>query len=71
MPTKPVISAEDKARRQQVVDSALGSLRLEGLEPSADALQILEQFKQGQISLDEMSQAIDGLYSRRPVHVSE
>ena len=68
MLTKPVLSEEDKTLRQQGVDSALGSLRLEGLEPSAEVLQILEQFKQGQVSLDEMGQAID-LFHRQPVHV--
>ena len=70
MLTKPEISEKEKAFRQQGVDSALGSLRLEGLEPSAEVLEIAEQFKQGEISLDQMSQMIHVLLHRRSVHIS-
>ena len=66
-----VISAEEKARRQQVVESALSSLRLEGFEASSEALVIVEQFKRGEISLEEMGQAIDVRLRHRPVHIPE
>jgi len=51
--TTPVISAEERARRQRAIDFARGSLRFEGLIPSPEGEQINQRFIAGEITIDE------------------
>jgi hypothetical protein len=44
--------------RRLAVESAIGSLRIENLELDAVPNRILEQYMQGEISMDEMSRQI-------------
>jgi hypothetical protein len=53
----PVAPAELVDRRL-AVESAIGSLRIENLEPDGIPSRILEQFAKGEISMDEMSRLI-------------
>lgn len=46
------------------VENALTSVRIEGLEPSAEGLQIFEQYASGEITLEEMGRAVDALIER-------
>jgi len=46
--------------RRQAVECVLGSLRIEGLTLEGVALDAVESYASGQISLDEMSIAIRG-----------
>ena len=56
----PSHSAEtsDTARRRRHMESALGSLRIAGLEVSAETRAILERFVIGEIGSDQMIEAI-------------
>jgi hypothetical protein len=58
--------------RQGEVENALASVRLEGLEPSAEALSVFERYANGEISLEEMGAAIDAAAERDygPVRLS-
>jgi hypothetical protein len=55
--TLPVASVELDDRRL-AVESALGSLRIEGMELEAEGREILERFANGEMSLPEMRSAI-------------
>ena len=44
--------------KAQIVDSAVGSVRAEGLEPSAEALEALEKFSAGEITAFELHQTV-------------
>jgi Antitoxin VbhA len=45
--------------RAQQMENALASGRLEGLEPSPGANAIFQRYAAGELTLDEMGQAID------------
>jgi 3,4-dihydroxy-2-butanone 4-phosphate synthase len=59
------------ATRQGEVENALASVRLEGLEPSAEALELFHQYADGQIDSEELdvlfAEHIDRTYG--PLHV--
>lgn len=59
-----VVTDELRASRARVVENALASGRMEGLEPSAGAMAIFQQFIDGELTLEEMSAAIQK-YARR------
>jgi hypothetical protein len=42
------------AERRRAVQSAIGSLRIEGMEPDAEELEIVERFARGEIDLSTM-----------------
>ena len=44
--------------RRRALESALGSLRIEGMELESEGLEILHRFARGEISLPEMRNAI-------------
>jgi hypothetical protein len=56
----PVITPKSAEldHRRLAVESAIGTLRIENLELDAIPNRILEQYAQGEISLDEMSRLI-------------
>ena len=64
------MSFEDSQFRKALADSALGSMRLEGLEPPPDAEAIVQRFVDGELSAEELRDAIDEQLSKRPIHVS-
>lgn len=62
-PQRP-ISDEERARRQAMVSSTLGMLRIEALEPSAEALALSESFVEGELSLSEFGERIRKLHQK-------
>jgi len=63
----PPFDESSRIERQQAVDSVLGTMGAEGEPPSEQALSIMQQFVDGEISLAEMSQAILD-HANRMVH---
>jgi hypothetical protein len=57
------VITSDPARTQRAkeVENALASVRMEGLEPSAEALAIFQRYVDGVSSSEEMGRAIDQL----------
>lgn len=55
---KTALPSLDVEQRQRDVENALGSLRIEGLEIDATTRAIADRFIEGEISGDEMTQAI-------------
>jgi hypothetical protein len=51
----------DRAREQRAreIDNSLASGRLEGLEPSAEAMAIFQSYIEGKLTLEQMGAAID------------
>jgi hypothetical protein len=51
----------DRAREQRVrdIENALASGRIEGLEPSSEALAIFHRYIDGELTLEQMGAAID------------
>jgi hypothetical protein len=55
----PPISEEEKLRRQRSNESVLGSSAMEGLFPDQATQAILRQYENGELSLEQFSQAMD------------
>ncbi len=55
---KAVLTAAELADRRLALESALGSLRIEGMELEPEGREILDRFARGEISLPEMRNAI-------------
>jgi hypothetical protein len=53
-----LLTPAEMERRRYAVESALGSLRIEGIELEGDARDAVEAFASGQIDLDDMSMRI-------------
>jgi len=47
-----------RAQRELEVENALASVRMEGLEPSAEALVIFQRYIDGGLTLEEMGRAV-------------
>ena len=64
----------DQARiqREREVENALASVRMEGLEPSAEARDIFQRYVDGDLTLEEMARTVDQLLDRQygPVRLS-
>ena len=64
----------DQARiqREREVENALASVRMEGLEPPAEAHGIFQRYVNGDLTLLEMGHAVDQLLDREygPVRLS-
>lgn len=64
----------DQARiqREREVENALASVRMEGLEPPAEAMDIFQRYVEGDLTLTEMGCAVDQLLDRQygPVRLS-
>jgi len=56
-----------RSDRQAMIDSILGTMAAEGEPPSAEAQAIMQSFIAGDISVDEMSEAIL-LHATQMVH---
>jgi len=63
---------QTRTRREREVANALASVRMEGLEPSAEAKGIFQRYVEGEVSLKEMGRAVDQLLDRQygPVRLS-
>ena len=61
-----------RAIRMAIVENALASARMEGLEPSQEAHGIFQQYVDGELSLEAMGRAVDRLLDRQygPVRLS-
>ena len=61
-----------RIQREREVENALASVRMEGLEPSAEATDIFQRYVEGDLTLKEMGCAVDGLLDRQygPVRLS-
>lgn len=58
------LSDEEFRERRANVDSTLGSLALERLHPDQAALEILESFAAGELSVEDLDGAADELAAR-------
>jgi len=67
-----VVTELSRAQRALNIADALASVRMEGLEPSPEALQIHQRYVEGELTIDQMGQAIDELLDRvyGPVRLS-
>ncbi len=64
----PMISTDaNQSSRQAIVDSVLGTMQAEGEPPSAEAQLLMHRFVLGELSLDEMTEAILA-HATRMVH---
>ena len=63
---------QTRIQRKREVENALASVRIEGLEPSAEAKGIFERYVDGDLTLKEMGRAVDQLLDRQygPVRLS-
>jgi len=61
-----------RIQREREVENALASVRMEGLEPSAEALGVFQRYVEGDLSLKEMGRTVDQLLDRQygPVRLS-
>ena len=58
----PAITTDrERMARAREVENALASVRMEGLEPSAEAKAIFQSYVDGVLNSDEMGDAIDRL----------
>ena len=55
---------QTRIQRKREVENALASVRIEGLEPSAEAKGIFERYVDGDLTLKEMGRAVDQLLDR-------
>ena len=53
-PANDVISAAERRRREKAAEFALASVRLEGFEPSPEALERMQRHANGEISLTDV-----------------
>jgi hypothetical protein len=62
----------ERSVRQDAIDQALASVRLEGLEPTEEAMAIARRFAGGELTIAQMGEEIRALNARiyGPLHVS-
>ena len=56
---------QTRIQREREVENALASVRMEGLEPSAEANDIFQRYVEGDLTLEEMGRAVDQLLDRQ------
>jgi hypothetical protein len=63
---------QTRIQREREVENALASVRMEGLEPSAEATDIFQRYVEGDLTLKEMGRTVDQLLDRQygPVRLS-
>jgi Antitoxin VbhA len=63
---------QTRLQREREVENALASVRMEGLEPPAEAKSVFQRYVNGDLSLEEMDRAVDQLLERQygPVRLS-
>jgi hypothetical protein len=66
------LTAEEIAKREADLQDVLASLRIEGLQPSPEAMAIFERYAAGEFTKAEMGAAIESLHERKygPVRLS-
>ena len=66
------ITDQERSDRKARIGRAMGSVRLEGLEPTDAATSIFERYISGELTIDEMGSEIRELNAREfgPVHLS-
>jgi hypothetical protein len=53
------VSEAEKLRRRSSNQSVLGTFAMEGLSPDAATLALLRQFEEGELTMEELSAAMD------------
>lgn len=53
------LTAEEAAERRRAIDSALGSMRIENMEPDVKVREIAERYVRGEIDLATMQAEMD------------
>ena len=56
---------QTRIQREREVENALASVRMEGLEPSAEAKGIFQRYVEGDLTLKEMGRTVDQLLDRQ------
>lgn len=64
MPFRSKIDGAERDRRARAVASALASVRIESLDPGAEALAIAERFVEGELTIEEFGTQIGQLERR-------
>jgi hypothetical protein len=57
--------ARTRIQREREVENALASVRLEGLEPSAEAKAIFQRYVDGDLTSEELDRAFDRYFDRK------
>ena len=67
-----VLTDTGRAVRAEQIENALASVRLEGLEPSAEGKAIFQRYVDGELTNEEMGREIDDYFDRKygPVRIS-
>ncbi len=65
MPLTLKITEKERAQRLIDVRESLASVRLEGLEPGQEAIDIFERYVDGHITLEQLGLEIDALHDRK------
>ena len=52
---------QTRIQREREVANALATVRMEGLEPSVEALGVFQRYVAGELTLEEMGRAVDQL----------
>lgn len=60
--SKTAMASVDAERRRRGVESALGSLRIEGLEIDAETRAIFDRYIAGDLNIDELMPKLLGLH---------
>jgi hypothetical protein len=55
-------------KKQQAWDYALGIIKVDGLEPSQEFLDMAEKEKRGEMTLNDIKQALDAKYRMKKIH---
>jgi hypothetical protein len=61
-PSPPL--ADTPAERSAILEAAIGSVRIEGLEPTDSAKRIFQRYADGELTVEEMVEEIRALNAR-------
>ncbi len=59
-----ITSEEARLRRVHEVENALASVRMEGLEPTDEVKALFQRYVNGELSSDELDEALDTHFDR-------
>ena len=57
--------SEQKMSKQDAWDYAIGMIRVDGLEPSTDFLDMVEREKRGELTREDMKKVLDTKYQMK------